>query len=34
MTIVLVMLGMVVITDRVSGMIRKRLVGGEILLVH
>ena len=34
MTIVLVMLGMVIISDRVSGMIRKRLVGGEILVVH
>ena len=34
MTIVIIMLGMVIITDRLSGMIRKRLVGGEILLVH
>ena len=34
MTIVLIMLAMVIITDRLSGMIRKRLVGGEILVVH
>lgn len=34
MTIVLIMLGMVIISDRLSGMIRKRLVGGEILVVH
>ena len=34
MTIVLIMLAMVIITDRLSGMIRKLLVGGEILVVH
>ncbi len=33
LTVVMVMLAMVIATDRLSGVIRKRLVGGEILVV-
>lgn len=33
LSVILVMLVMVIITDRLSGMIRKRLVGGELLVV-
>jgi ABC-type phosphate/phosphonate transport system permease subunit len=31
--VIIVMLVMVIITDRLSGLIRKRLVGGEIAVV-
>ena len=33
LTILIIILAMVVVTDRLSGWIRKRLVGGEILVV-
>lgn len=33
LTILIIILAMVVVTDRISGVIRKRLVGGEILVV-
>jgi len=33
LSVILIMLVMVIITDRLSGMIRKRLVGGELLVV-
>ena len=33
LTIMIIILAMVVVTDRLSGVIRKRLVGGEILVV-
>lgn len=33
LTILIIILAMVVVTDRLSGLIRKRLVGGEILVV-
>ena len=33
LSVIIIMLVMVVITDRLSGMIRKRLVGGELVVV-
>mgnify|MGYP000031667801 FL=1 len=33
LSVIIVMLVMVIITDRLSGLIRKRLVGGEITVV-
>ncbi len=33
LSVIIVMLVMVIITDRLSGMIRKRLVGGELMVV-
>ena len=33
LTIVMIMLSMVVITDWLSGIIRKRLIGGELVMV-
>ncbi len=33
LSVIIVMLVMVIITDRLSGLIRKRLVGGEIAVV-